>query len=239
MKPSLVEGIAIMVGIVAVTAIGVYQAFGPSPSSANASGPPWVYGRADAAFRITEYADLECPFCKTYFPVLKQWIDQHPEVQLQWHHLPLPFHEPAASAEAHLVECAGQVAGPEAFWNAVEWVYTNTRTNGQGLPPDAVYSGLSMTQKARGQLQQCLQAPAPERIAAQRAEAAAQRIQATPMLRIENLKSGKTLMLAGAVEGDTLLSAIDYVASSDPDTDSTASDESLAANNPDNQGKSP
>ncbi|RMV90364.1 DSBA oxidoreductase, partial [Pseudomonas amygdali pv. tabaci] len=67
----------------------------------------WVYGSRDARFTIVEYADLECPYCKDYFPQLKAWVDQHPDVNLQWHHLPLPMHEPAASYEARWAECAG------------------------------------------------------------------------------------------------------------------------------------
>ena len=74
----------------------------PSPP-ATPSGPPWSYGRPDARFTVVEYGDLECPFCRTYFPVLRRWIDGHPEVSWQWHHLPLAMHEPAASAEARII----------------------------------------------------------------------------------------------------------------------------------------
>lgn len=44
------------------------------------AGPPWLYGRADARFTVVGYADLECPYCRAYFPALKRWIDAHPEV---------------------------------------------------------------------------------------------------------------------------------------------------------------
>jgi len=50
------------------------------PDSPAPAGPPWRYGRADARFTVVEYADLECPFCRAYFAVLKRWIDEHPEV---------------------------------------------------------------------------------------------------------------------------------------------------------------
>nr|MBF3179047.1 thioredoxin domain-containing protein [Pseudomonas aeruginosa] len=72
------------------------------------AGPPWLYGRADARFTVVGYADLECPYCRAYFPALKRWIDAHPEVNWQWHHLPLSMHEPAATAGARLAECAGE-----------------------------------------------------------------------------------------------------------------------------------
>ncbi|MBN0509541.1 thioredoxin domain-containing protein, partial [Pseudomonas aeruginosa] len=57
-----------------------------TPATAPA-GPPWLYGRADARFTVVGYADLECPYCRAYFPALKRWIDAHPEVNWQWHHL--------------------------------------------------------------------------------------------------------------------------------------------------------
>lgn len=54
-----------------------------APAPASASGPPWRYGRDDARFTVVEYADLECPFCRAYFAVLKRWIDAHPDVNWQ------------------------------------------------------------------------------------------------------------------------------------------------------------
>src|SRR6266851_99555 len=74
-----------------------------SSGSAHA-GPPWIYGTEGARFTLVEYADLECPYCQAYFPILRRWIDAHPEVNWQWHHLPLSVHEPATSREARIAE---------------------------------------------------------------------------------------------------------------------------------------
>lgn len=89
----------------------------------------------DARFTITVYADLECPFCQTYVPELVRWIDTHPDVNLQWQHLPLAMHEPAASREARLAECAGETQGHAGFWQAVAWIYSHTQAEGRGVPP--------------------------------------------------------------------------------------------------------
>ena len=75
------------------------------------AGPPWRYGNVDARFTLIEYADLECPYCRAYFPVLMRWIDANPDVNWQWHHLPLAMHEPAALNQARLAECAGETGG--------------------------------------------------------------------------------------------------------------------------------
>lgn len=178
----------------------------PTLAPAAASGPPWRYGRDDARFTVVEYADLECPFCRAYFAVLKQWIDTHPEVNWQWHHLPLTTHEPAATANARLVECVGMAGGAAAFWQAVEWVYAHTRGDGRGLPEGLGYPGITSA------AQQCLDSDRPETlIRAHSAGAAQEGVKATPTLRLQDRQSGKTLLLHGPVEGDALLSAIDLL----------------------------
>lgn len=179
----------------------------PTPAPAPSAGPPWRYGRDDARFTVVEYADLECPFCRAYFAVLKRWIDAHPDVNWQWHHLPLTIHEPAATAGARLVECVGEAGGPAAFWQAVEWVYTHTRGDGQGLPEGLGYPGITAA------AQQCLDSDRPDAlIRAQSASAAQEGIKVTPTLRLQDRQSGKTLLPHGPLEGDALLSAIDLLA---------------------------
>lgn len=182
----------------------------PVSSPPSSPGPPWVYGRADARFTVVEYADLECPYCRAYFPVLKGWIDAHPEVNWQWRHLPLNMHDPAATREARLAECAGEVGGNAAFWKAAAWLYTHTRGDGQGLPQDVSYPGLTT------EMQRCLASDRPDAaIRAQVGEARKRGIKVTPTLQLRDRQSGKTIVLAGPVEGDTLLSAIDWLASND------------------------
>lgn len=175
-------------------------------------GPPWRRGPADARFTLIEYAELECSFCRIYFPVLKRWIDEHPEVALQWHHLPLKMHEPAASAEARLVECVGAAGGHAAFWQAVEWVYAHTLGEGLGLP-----AGLKYPDLAPAALQ-CLASDRPDAVIHGQAEEAAKSgVTATPTLLLRDRETGKTMLLHGAVEGDALLSALDLLTASGPD----------------------
>lgn len=180
------------------------------PASAEAvasAGPPWRYGRIDARFTLIEYADLECPYCQAYFPALKRWIDANPDVNWQWHHLPLPMHEPAATQSARLAECAGETGGREAFWNTVAWIYQHTHGGGQGLPPGIQPPG------ATPELRECLTSARPDAvIRAQAEEAVLAGITATPMLHVIDNRTGRTLLLPGAVEGDALLSAIDLLA---------------------------
>jgi hypothetical protein len=125
-------------------------------STAQVAGPPWQMGNAEGRFTLTLYADLECPFCREYFPQLKRWVGNNTDVALQWHHQPLAAHEPAASAEARLVECAAEAGGHAAFWQAVEWVYAHTRSDGQGLPDGLRYP------ESTPAVEQCLASERPD-----------------------------------------------------------------------------
>jgi protein-disulfide isomerase len=173
---------------------------------AHPGGPPWIYGNPDARFTVVLHADLECPHCRIYLPQLQRWIVTNDHVNLAWHHLPLPQHEPAASREARLVECVGQLEGREGFWGAVVWVYLNTQGNGRGLASDTTYPGSTPS------LQRCL---AGEQVAqtvdAQKAEATQSGLNATPTLRLVDNHTRHTLILQGPIEPDALLSAVDLL----------------------------
>jgi len=119
-----------------------------NPASPETHQAPWRYGAAAARFTVVFYADLECPYCKEYSPQLRRWIAANPDVNLQWHHLPLSMHEPAASEQARWVECAGQTGGNTAFWRAVQWVYATTRSDGRGVPDWGTFPDINAALKA-------------------------------------------------------------------------------------------
>jgi protein-disulfide isomerase len=184
------------------------------PNASRHTAPPhavsqqqaWTYGLPGARFTIVEYADLECPYCKAYFPILRQWIERHPDTNWQWQHLPLSIHDPSATQEARIAECAGAVEGNAAFWNTVAWIYQHTRGDGGGLPANAVVPGTSSAVKA------CLASSRPDTvIRAQVKSATNSDIAATPTLRLVDRQTGRTLMLYGPIEGDALASAIDLL----------------------------
>lgn len=210
--------------IVLLTALGGLSLLGAAlwirtsaPAGPNASprtAPPhsvsqqqaWTYGPPGARFTIVEYADLECPYCKAYFPVLRQWIERHPDTNWQWQHLPLSIHDPSATQEARIAECAGAVEGNAAFWNTVAWIYQHTRGDGGGLPPNALVPGTSRA------VDTCLSSTRPDTAIRAQVEAAARsEISATPTLRLIDRQTGRTLVLYGPIEGDALTSALDLL----------------------------
>ncbi|HBP4889991.1 TPA: thioredoxin domain-containing protein [Pseudomonas aeruginosa] len=191
----------------------------PSPvSTAQVAGPPWQMGNPEGRFTLTLYADLECPFCREYFPLLKRWVGSNADVALQWHHQPLAAHEPAASAEARLVECVAEARGHSAFWQAVEWVYAHTRSDGQGLSDGLRYP------ESTPAVEQCMASERADAvIRAQATEATKSGVTATPSLRLLDRLTGQAILLQGPIEGDALLSAMDMLAAEDPASDAAAS----------------
>ena len=179
-------------------------------STAQIVGPPWQMGNAQGRFTLTLYADLECPFCREYFPQLKRWVGANADVALQWHHQPLAVHEPTASAEARLAECAAETGGHAAFWQAIEWVYAHTHSDGLGLPEGLRYPGLNPA------VERCLASERPERVIRVQAEEATNGgVTATPSLRLHDRQTGQAILLQGPIEGDALLSAMDMLAVED------------------------
>ncbi|ELY3880541.1 DsbA family protein [Pseudomonas aeruginosa] len=190
----------------------------PAPvSMMHPSGPPWQMGNPEGRFTLTLYADLECPFCREYFPQLKRWVGNNTDVALQWHHQPLAAHEPAASAEARLAECAAEAGGHAAFWQTVEWVYAHTRSDGQGLPDGLQYP------ESTPAIEQCMASERPgAAIRVQASEATKSGVTATPSLRLLDRQTGQAILLQGPIEGDALLSAMDMLAAGDMASDAAA-----------------
>ncbi|WP_242500235.1 DsbA family protein [Nitrosomonas eutropha] len=189
---------------------------GTQPSAANSaamsqvSGPPWHHGSHTARFTLILYADLECPYCRTYVPPLMAWIERHPDIRLQWQHLPLSMHEPAASELAALAECAGEAGGPEAYWRTISWIYQYTRGEGLGLP-DGMYP------PDHEALYACLASERPLAIVRTQAQGAASNgIAATPTLHLRDERTGQSLWLQGPIPGDALLSAMDLLVTDEP-----------------------
>lgn len=183
---------------------------GEKAAMSQVSGPPWHYGSAPARFTLILYADLECPYCRTYVSPLMAWVERHPDIRLQWQHLPLAMHEPAASQLAALAECAGEAGGPEAYWRTISWIYQHTRGDGQGLP-DGIYAPAHET------LHACLASERPLAIVQAQANGAADDgIAATPTLHLRDERSGQFLWLQGPIPGDALLSAMDLLVTDDP-----------------------
>lgn len=163
-------------------------------------------GPANARYTLELYADLECPFCRDYYPSLLKWAQGRKDLNLEWRNLPLNIHDPVATKEAEIATCAGFIGGRESFWETTDFIFKNSTGNGGGLPA----SGANIPGIDPVKLNQCV---ASARYAGflrqQIAEAQQRGITDTPSLIITDHGTGRTVILAGPADENVLLSALD------------------------------
>ncbi len=87
-----------------------------------------VLGAVSAPVQVIVYADLSCPYCKSFFqstlPKLRAAYGD--KIVVAYRHLPLAQH-PASRLEANAAECVAQAAGNDAFWRFVQKVYEHPK----------------------------------------------------------------------------------------------------------------
>jgi len=168
--------------ILAATAHGGQRGTGRWAAMAN--------GQPREPFHADALCEPGMPVLPGVFPQIKRWVGSNADVALQWHHLPLAAYEPAASIEARLAECATEAGGHAAFWQVVEWVYTHTRSDGEGLPDGLLYP------ESMSAIEQCMASNrADVAIRTQAAEATKSGVTATPSLRVLDRQTGQAILL--------------------------------------------
>jgi protein-disulfide isomerase len=83
-----------------------------------------VRGQAQAPVTIIEFSDLQCPFCASVTPTLRELMKQYPD-QVRWvfKNFPLDFH--ADSPLAHTAALAAERQGK--FWEMHDLIFANQR----------------------------------------------------------------------------------------------------------------
>jgi protein-disulfide isomerase len=78
-----------------------------------------LIGPKNAALTLVEFADFECPACKTLHDRLKELRTQYPrDFAISFHHVPLHYHEMAYPA-ARAAECAAEQGRFEAYHDKI------------------------------------------------------------------------------------------------------------------------
>ena len=110
-----------------------------------------IRGNSDAAVKIGEYSDTECPFCKKFHDTMKQVMDEYGDsgkVAWVYRHFPLDQLHPRARKEAEATECAAELGGNNKFWSyldrLMEITPANNGLNPAELPKIATYVGLDV-----------------------------------------------------------------------------------------------
>jgi len=97
----------------------------------------YILWNPDAEISFVEYSDLECPFCAKLHAAgtIDQILESYEgKVNFIFKHFPLPSHRNAQQL-AEVTECAGELGGNEAYYKAVESIFSKNG-NISNLPQD-------------------------------------------------------------------------------------------------------
>ncbi|MFZ7320543.1 DsbA family protein [Comamonas jiangduensis] len=167
-----------------------------------------IYGNTQARFSLVEFSDLECPYCKRLHPTPKAIVEgSKGNVNWEWMHLPLDFHNPVARTEAIAAECAGSIGGNRTFWAYIHEVFEQSQGGGRALPDlHGIAASLAVDKDA---FATCL---AEERFAAkvdeQTRRAATLGISGTPATFVVDNLTGKQELISGARPVQAILAVI-------------------------------
>lgn len=93
-----------------------------------------IYGNVEARFTLVVFSDLECPYCKRFHENTIELVNASKgNVNLQWKHLPLSFHNPVAMKEAVAAECIAEEKGNRGFWVFIDDIFRLSQGNGAGV----------------------------------------------------------------------------------------------------------
>jgi len=175
-------------------------------------GVDYILGNPNAAVKVIEYSDLECPYCKTFHTTMHQVIQYYGmsgNVAWVYRHFPLASIHSKAPKEAEAAECAGKQGGDAAFFKFIDGVYEITpSSNGLDLaqlPVIAKNIGLDVAA-----FNQCLNSGEfSKKVAASYTEAIALGAQGTPYTIL--MVGEDSVVLNGAQPYDSMRAAIDSV----------------------------
>lgn len=113
-----------------------------------------IRGNPNAAVKIVEYSDTECPFCKRFHDTLNQVMNEYEangQVAWVYRHFPIDqLHPVKARNEATALECANELGGNDKFWAYADRLFEITPSNNNldqaELPKIAEYVGLDVNQ---------------------------------------------------------------------------------------------
>jgi protein-disulfide isomerase len=180
-----------------------------------------VHGPANAAISVIVWLDPECPYCQVLGTTPERVIDASGgRANLAVRLYPWPFHGQNAMLASLSALCVGDQAGDGAYYRFLDAWLAMTGGNGKGIPAgvgndsDAV-TALAGASGARNSsaLAACTRATATaQRLGEEMRAAQRANLSGTPAIAVRNNASGKTIMVAGAIEAEDLEAAISYMA---------------------------
>jgi protein-disulfide isomerase len=165
---------------------------------AEASGDHYI-GKANAPIVITEYSDLECPFCKQAHPTVHKVLEAYKdEVGVEYVHFPLSIH-PKAQKEAEAAECVYKLGGNVAFWSFIDTIFAITPAN-NGLDAALLPEVAKKVGVNEKQFMTCLDSgEMADKVAIDQARGTANGVKGTPQFVITSRATGKSITIPGAI----------------------------------------
>ncbi|MFM5362265.1 DsbA family protein [Aeromonas veronii] len=167
-----------------------------------------IYGDLNARFTLVEFSDIECPYCKRFHDTPKQLVDASKgNVNWQWKHMPLDFHNPAALKEAVAAECISEQKGNRGFWVFINDMFEQTQGNGAGVKDLAeVVTGVGADLRV---FRECLATgKMDEKVQENIQQAKSLGINGTPATFVVDNKTGKSQLLGGAQPPEAIMAVM-------------------------------
>jgi len=112
---------------------GVLISFNAPVANVNPEDVP-VMGPANAAIRLVEFGDFQCPYCQVAHAEIKKLIEHFGDkISFSFRDYPLPMH-PQAPKAAEAARCAGAQG---KFWNYFDALFTDKRLAPADLKEEA------------------------------------------------------------------------------------------------------
>lgn len=178
-----------------------------------------ILGNPNAEVKVVEYADLECPYCKTFHTTMHQVMDYYgASGKVAWVYRPFPLGQLHSKSpkEAEAAECAADQGGDAMFYKYIDKVYEVTPgSNGLDLaqlPAIAGQLGINVDT-----FNQCLSSGKyTKRIQDSYSEAIKLGAQGTPYILL--MVGDEAVTLNGSQPYDSMRAAIDALLGNTPGT---------------------
>ena len=85
-----------------------------------------ILGNPDAAVKVIEYSDFDCPYCRVFHKTMKSIIEEYGkdgDVAWVYRHLPLDQLHPNARKKSEASECVASLGGNAAFWSFADKIF--------------------------------------------------------------------------------------------------------------------
>lgn len=132
--------VAIIIGFAGLVALNRNKTDAPSDPNA-AQGTNHTVGAGNKGVTLVEFGDLQCPACKSYYPIVKQIKEDYgDDIKFQFRHFPLVQIHRHAMLAARAAEAASNQG---KFWEMHDLMYENQDSWSQLPDPTSTFEGFA------------------------------------------------------------------------------------------------